>query len=71
MNETTALACKEAARLMSRQQDAALSPDEQENLKNHLYNCLSCRHFGQQLVFLRRLSRQYGESGPPIADDPT
>ena len=34
------LSCKEAARLMSKRQDAALSLDEQEDLKNHLYECL-------------------------------
>ena len=71
MNQAAAVSCKEAARLMSRQQDAALSPDEQENLKNHLYVCLSCRRFDVQLGFLRRLARRYGESGPPGADDPT
>ena len=65
-----AVSCKEAARLMSRQQDAALPPAEQESLKNHLYICLSCRRFDEQLVFLRRLAQRYGESGPP-ADDPT
>lgn len=55
---------------MSRQQDAALSPDEQESLKNHLYVCLGCRRFDSQLGFLRRLARRYAEVGPP-ADDPT
>ena len=65
-----AVSCKEAARLMSRQQDAALPPAEQESLKNHLYICLSCRRFDEQLVFLRRLARRYGDSGPP-SDDPT
>lgn len=65
-----AVSCKEAARLMSRQQDAALPPAEQESLKNHLYICLSCRRFDEQLVFLRRLAQRYGDSGPPC-DDPT
>lgn len=65
-----AVSCKEAARLMSRQQDAALPPAEQESLKNHLFICLSCRRFDEQLVFLRRLAQRYGEVGPPGADDP-
>ena len=65
-----AVSCKEAARLMSRQQDAALQPAEQESLKIHLYVCLSCRRFDEQLVFLRRLARRYGDVGPPSADDP-
>ncbi|MEO8103098.1 MAG: zf-HC2 domain-containing protein [Betaproteobacteria bacterium] len=70
MNQAAELSCREAARLMSRQQDAALTVAEQEVLKNHLYTCLSCRRFDEQLGFLRRLARRYGEAGPPIADDP-
>ena len=70
MNQAAALSCKEAARLMSRQQDAALLPVEQESLKNHLYICLGCRNFDSQLGFLRRLARRYGEAGLPLADDP-
>lgn len=71
VKEALTVACKEAARLMSRRQDAALSPAEEVSLKNHLYTCLSCRRFDQQLVFLRRLAKRYGEGGPLAADDPT
>ena len=71
MNQAAALSCKEAARLMSRQQDAALLPVEQESLKNHLYICLSCRHFDEQLGFLRRLARRYRDAGPPRVEVPT
>lgn len=71
VNEVPTVSCKEAARLMSRQKDAALSPAEEASLKNHLYICLSCRRFDQQLVFLRRLAKRYGEGGPLAADDPT
>ena len=71
VNQAAKVSCKEAARLMSRQQDAALLPVEQESLKNHLFICLGCRHFDSQLGFLRRLARRYGEAGPPVADDPT
>ncbi len=59
MSDATELSCKEAARLMSKRQDAALTEDEQENLKNHLYQCLSCRRFEQQLGFLRQLAERY------------
>lgn len=69
MNEVATVSCKEAALLMSRRQDAALSPEEQENLKNHLFVCLSCRRFDVQLDLLRRLARRYGESGPSGADE--
>jgi Fe-S oxidoreductase len=48
---------------MSRQQDVPLSADETERLKQHLYECLSCRRFDTQLQFLRRLARRYAEVG--------
>lgn len=67
MTDAAELSCKEAARLMSRQQDATLLPIEEEDLKKHLYICLSCRRFDEQLVFLRRLAKRYGESDPPAA----
>ncbi len=57
--------CKEAARLMSRKQDMPLSDAESESLKQHLYTCLSCRRFDEQLGFLRRLARQYADGGAP------
>ena len=64
------LSCKEAARLMSQRQDRTLSEDEASALKEHLYVCLNCRRFDQQLDFLRRLTKRYAE-GPSSrkADD--
>ncbi len=64
------LSCKEAAKLLSHQRDRALSATEAEVLKAHLYHCLSCRNFGDQLGFLSRLARRYGNEGPPPEDAP-
>ena len=66
------LSCKEAARLMSQRQDRTLSEDEASALKEHLYVCLNCRRFDQQIEFLRRMARRYAV-GPPSrkADDAT
>ncbi len=62
MNDAAAeLSCREAARLMSRRQDMELSPGEQETLKEHLYQCLSCRRFEEQLGFLRKLASRYAQ----------
>ena len=69
-DERIVLSCKEAARLMSQQQDHVLSGVEAEELKDHLFVCLSCRNFNAQLGFLRRLASRYGGHGPPIGDDP-
>ncbi len=55
---------------MSHREDRVLSDGETEELKSHLLICLSCRNFGEQLTFLRRLARRYGTDGPP-EDAPT
>ncbi|MEO8384163.1 MAG: zf-HC2 domain-containing protein [Betaproteobacteria bacterium] len=68
--EHVVLSCKEAARLMSHQQDRALSDVEAEELKSHLFVCLSCRNFNEQLGFLRRLASRYGGDGTPSPDEP-
>lgn len=67
---TVELSCKEAARLMSQRLDRALSDAEAETLKDHLFVCLNCRRFDQQLDFLRRMAKRYGEGPTPTkADD--
>ena len=68
--ENVQLSCKEAARLMSHRQDRVLSDVEAEELKSHLFVCLSCRNFDSQLSFLRKLARRYGDEDPP-EDAPT
>ena len=70
MNDVATFSCKEAARLMSRQQDAVLSPEEQGRLKEHLFVCLSCRRFDQQLAFLRKLARHYAEDDEQPNNEP-
>ena len=55
---------------MSRQQDAVLSPEEQGRLKEHLFVCLSCRRFDQQLAFLRKLARHYAEDDEQPNNEP-
>ena len=69
--ESNELSCREAARLMSHQQDRVLSTIEAEELKSHLFACLSCRNFRDQLGFLSRLARRYASEGPPPEDAPT
>lgn len=65
------LSCNAAARLMSHRQDRALSDVETEELKSHLFVCLSCRNFGNQLTFLRTLAHRYANDGPSPEDAPT
>ena len=55
---------------MSHREDRALSQVETEDLKSHLFVCLSCRNFGEQLGFLRRLARRYAGDGSPPEDAP-
>jgi predicted anti-sigma-YlaC factor YlaD len=59
------MACKEAARLMSESLDRGLSEADAGELKNHLTICLSCRNFGAQLSFLRKVAARYQQGGAP------
>ncbi len=56
------LSCKEAAKLMSQRRDRTLSDAEEAALKEHLFVCLNCRRFDQQLDFLSRLAKRYAEA---------
>ena len=69
-NEDVVLSCKQAARLMSHQQDRVLSDIESDELKQHLLLCLDCRNVKEQLGFLRRLASRYAGNGPPSEDEP-
>lgn len=53
------LSCKEATRLMSAAQDRPLNVSERLNLELHLAMCKGCRHFRQQMNFLREACRRY------------
>ena len=46
---------------MSVRRDRALSTDEAESLKHHLYVCINCQRFDTQLNFLSRLSKKYAQ----------
>jgi predicted anti-sigma-YlaC factor YlaD len=70
MNDAKEMSCAEAARLLSRQQDLALSPADETILKHHLYQCLACRRFDEQLLFLRRLASRYASGDASGMDDP-
>ncbi|AKJ67665.1 MAG: zf-HC2 domain-containing protein [Burkholderiales bacterium] len=56
------LSCKEATRLASKSLDEALTPAERASYKFHLMMCPGCRHFRQNLLFLR----QAGEQAKPM-----
>ncbi|HET7098406.1 MAG TPA: zf-HC2 domain-containing protein [Casimicrobiaceae bacterium] len=53
--------CKDATRLVSRQQDAALSFWQLVTLRLHLSVCAACARFEQQIRFLRTAMRKYSE----------
>lgn len=46
------LNCKEATKLISKQQDSTLSIKEWMNLKIHLMSCYLCRRYEKQLLFI-------------------
>jgi hypothetical protein len=55
------ISCKDASRLVSRQQDAPLSFWQQVTLRLHLSVCAACTRFERQIRFLRTAMRKYTE----------
>ena len=55
------ISCKEASRLVSRQQDANLGYWQRLALQLHLAVCAGCARFEQQIRFLRTAMRKYSE----------
>jgi hypothetical protein len=55
------ISCKDASRLVSRQQDAHLSLWQRITLRLHLSVCAACTRFERQLRFLRTAMRKYVE----------
>lgn len=53
------ISCKEASRLVSRGEDAALSYWQRVRLRLHLSICTACARFEQQIHFLRVAMRKY------------
>lgn len=47
------LNCKDATRLLSRQQEQRLSLWERLSLKMHLMICYGCKNYGRQIDFIR------------------
>lgn len=68
------LTCKDASHLISENQERLLSFRERWGLRMHLWMCVGCRRFQQQMVLLRRamhkLAQRTGEDAA-AADFPT
>ena len=53
--------CKDASRLVSRREDAALALGQRILLRLHLSVCGACTRFERQLLFLRTAMQKYRE----------
>jgi hypothetical protein len=53
--------CRQAARMMSDAQERPLSIADRMKLRLHLYWCVACTRYGQQLAFMRKALRRYRE----------
>lgn len=62
---TLGLNCKEASRLLSRENDEPLPAPERARLRLHLVVCDACRNVEEQLSFLRQAMRKLGRDEPP------
>lgn len=63
------LNCKEASRLISQQQDRALSIGERLSLQMHLALCGACVRVSDQVEFLRKALAQYTKRGAGPDDE--
>jgi hypothetical protein len=55
------LTCKDASHLISARQERPLGFRERWSLNLHLWICVNCRRFEQQMVLLRQALRMLGE----------
>ena len=55
------ISCKDASRLVSRREDAALGLGQRILLRLHLSACEACTRLQQQLHFLRTAMQKYRE----------
>ncbi len=53
--------CREVSELLSQAEDRPLTLREKFELYVHLPLCEGCRHFRQQLGFIRRAVREYAQ----------
>ena len=53
--------CRQAAQLSSRALEGSLSLRQRLELKFHLWMCVFCRRYGQQMHWLHRFCEQYAD----------
>ena len=53
------LTCKEVSNLVSQSLDRRLSLIEWAGLRMHFFLCEGCRHFREQMKFIRRVCQRY------------
>jgi hypothetical protein len=53
------ISCRDASRLVSKREDAALSSWQRLLLQLHLSVCTACTHFERQVRFLRSAMQKY------------
>lgn len=53
--------CRKASRLLCLACERPLEAKELQALHRHLEACLMCRNFQEQLQFLRKAARRYGD----------
>jgi hypothetical protein len=59
------LSCKQAAELMSQEQDRRLGLVERIGLRLHLLVCTGCSNYRRQMDVLRAACRRFGSGGTP------
>lgn len=58
------MSCKQATRLMSEEQDRALSARERLALRFHTMMCIGCNNYRKHMGFLRRAAQRLRNGSP-------
>jgi hypothetical protein len=53
--------CKDVSRLISNAQDQDLPPAERVQLRLHFVICETCRNVDEQMQFIRRAMKKFGD----------
>jgi hypothetical protein len=58
--------CKDITRLFSERMERPLSTSERIHLKLHCMMCTGCKNFGDHMLDIRLMARQFAKGSDPV-----
>ena len=58
--------CKDITRLFSERMERPLSASERIQLKLHCMMCTGCKNFGDHMLDIRQMARQFAKGSDPM-----